>query len=185
MGIRYNDAGQKVRVSKMTGAVIPPAPEKAVRVTPRSLAPGPADTPAEAAAAVTYAPPPELLPFLSRPGTPASSPLLVPFPFPAQSAGAAAGATVRQPQQQQQQRLHRDLSIYRTRKVGDPERKPRLFSRVDLRRGTRNRLLARWRRRLERELLPGRMAARAKRMARADAGALRRGVAKYGAGEAT
>ncbi len=70
IAIRFDaTTGEKLRISKKSGAVIP-LPELSVRYDrpPRQPTPGPKDTPAAAVAAVTYTPPPELVPYLSRAG---------------------------------------------------------------------------------------------------------------------
>ena len=54
-----------MRLSKRSGAIIP-LPEEAKQKGSLTKTAGPKDTPAEVAAKVTYTPPAELLPYLSR-----------------------------------------------------------------------------------------------------------------------
>ena len=64
MSIKYSESGEKVRVSKRSGAVIPwPAVLKTRRAA-RAPEPGPKDTPLAAVRAATYVPPPGLAAFL-------------------------------------------------------------------------------------------------------------------------
>jgi len=67
ISIRFDaTTGEKVRLSKRSGAVIPyPEQKLKYRKPIRPAQPGLKDTTAEAVAAVTYTPPPELLPYLS------------------------------------------------------------------------------------------------------------------------
>ena len=62
---RFTPEGDRVRVAKRSGAVIPFPALLATRRAARPTEPGPKDTPAAVVARVTYVPPPELVPFLS------------------------------------------------------------------------------------------------------------------------
>ena len=69
MSIVRGADGKRVRVSKRSGVAIP-TPESLLkaRVANRPAEPGVKDTPAAAAARVTYAPAPELVPYLAADG---------------------------------------------------------------------------------------------------------------------
>lgn len=90
---RWTPEGQRVRISKVGGGVIPIPPESrggaAARdtATVRAAEPGVSDTPAAAVARRTYTPPPHLVPFLTR----SSSPLFT-RPRPGAEPPAAAAA---------------------------------------------------------------------------------------------
>ncbi len=88
ISIRFDaTTGERVRFSKRSGALIP-YPEASLKYTrtARPPAAGPGDTPAAAAAAVTYTAPPELVPYLDR----ARSPLFRPLPAGGGKAGEEA-----------------------------------------------------------------------------------------------
>ncbi len=69
MGIKFTPEGDRVRVAKLSGAVIPkPDTLAKVRRAKRPAEPGPRDTPADLVAKVTYAPPAALLPYLASSG---------------------------------------------------------------------------------------------------------------------
>ena len=69
MAIKFTAEGARVRVSKRSGTVLPPPEALAkARRAARPMEPGPRDTPAELVAAVTYHPPPSLLPYLAAAG---------------------------------------------------------------------------------------------------------------------
>ena len=123
VAIRYTEAGEKVRVSKRSGAVIPwPAPALKFDRPLRPAEPGPKDTPAAAAALVTYAPPDALRPYLAG----------------VAGLGRAARAAAR--------------SVFgEPSAAGAEERRvPELLRRVRLRRANRNELRSRWAARVER-----------------------------------
>ena len=74
VAIRFTEAGDKVRVSKKSGAVIPwPSAGLKFDRPLRPAEPGAKDTPAEVAQLVTFEPPPELRAYLTAASAPASS----------------------------------------------------------------------------------------------------------------
>ncbi len=69
MGIKFTPEGDRVRVSKRSGAVVPrPEALAAARRAKRPVEPGPRDTPAAEVARITYHPPAALLPYLAPSG---------------------------------------------------------------------------------------------------------------------
>jgi large subunit ribosomal protein L24 len=126
VAIRFTAAGEKVRVSKRSGAVIPwPAPALKYDRPLRPAEPGPQDTPAAAAALVTYEPPAALRPYLAGVaglGRAARAATRSVFGEPSAGTGAAA----------------------------EERRVPELLQTVRLRRGNRNEMRARWAARAER-----------------------------------
>lgn len=67
VSIRYTQTGEKTRVSKKSGAVIPwPEPASKYERPLRAAEPGPRDTSASVAALITYEPKESLKPYLSR-----------------------------------------------------------------------------------------------------------------------
>lgn len=68
VAIKWTETGDKVRVSKRSGSIIPWPDAIKQRVSVRPVQPGPRDTDAAAVQRVTYNPPSELLPYLSRVG---------------------------------------------------------------------------------------------------------------------
>lgn len=65
VAIRFTEAGERVRVAKRSGSIIPAPDEVKQRRTPRLPTAGPKDTAPLVAAAASYTPPAELAPFLS------------------------------------------------------------------------------------------------------------------------
>jgi hypothetical protein len=69
VGIKFTPEGDRVRVAKRSGAIVPrPESLATARRARRPVEPGPRDTPAELVAAVTYHPPASLLPYLAPAG---------------------------------------------------------------------------------------------------------------------
>ncbi len=66
IGIRWTQAGEKVRVARKTETILPRPAERATeRSYIRPAEAGPKDTPASAVSAVTFFPPAALLPYLA------------------------------------------------------------------------------------------------------------------------
>lgn len=66
IAIKYTAEGEKVRLAKRSGTLIPKPEDMKKRRAPRPPQPGPSDTPATVASAQTFFPTPELAPYLSK-----------------------------------------------------------------------------------------------------------------------
>lgn len=140
----------KVRVAKRSGSVIPLPEEATARRTARTAEAGPKDTLAEVVAQRTYFPPAELLPFLSRPGS---------FTGPGKAAAAGLDALVLS------NRIG-EPSIFRRRHESHGDLLPAVL-RESLRRKDRSRIMGRFSRALDRELIGERKAAAEEQSAKA------------------